>query len=139
MNNLTVVVSEELEKQLRESDAWTEAYRVALSFLMEVVIYGSSAFDGGPWQGVTSPLHGGDGGGYAKWFCDCHSESKHTKELFEEAHRMEAHVSLSGGASGSLMLVIKAYKEGATELFRAENWYFPRENAQHKVVNPKAS
>ena len=140
MKKVTLFLSKELEESLKKDGEWREAYRVALTFFYELVIYGSSAYDGGPWQFSLAPRHGGDGGGYAKQYCDCHAESKKTKEVFQNAQRVEGRVRLVKNPTHSyLVLDVLIYKRGTKEPFTKDYWWFPRENPQHKVLNPSAA
>lgn len=140
MKKATLFRSKELEEALKANGEWTEAYRVALTFWYELVIYGSSVYDGGPWRFGQAPRHGGDGGGYAKHYCDCHAESQKTKEMFRAAQRVEGHISLGKNLTNPyLILDLLVYKRGMKEPFKKDSWPFPRKNPQHSVLSPNAA
>jgi hypothetical protein len=137
MKKSTVFVSKELERVLAKDDKWRDAYRVALCFFTELVIHGSSQFDRGPWGTNLPPRHGGDGGGYIKYYCNCHCQSHDIQKDLSAANRIEAHLwTMKFPTASYLMLELRAYKQGSKEPITIHKWPFPQENPEDKIVNP---
>jgi hypothetical protein len=141
MKKVTLFVSSELRKELAsDTHKWREAYRVALWFFYEIVNYGTRRYDWGPWKATEAPDHGGDGGGYAKYLCGCHSESGFAKKVFAEAQRVEAHVYLREGTTRTfLYLELRAYKRGVKEPFAKHAWSFEEQNPNNQIARSSRS
>lgn len=86
----------------QEGPRWSmsAAYRAALHHYAEIVTFGTCPVG----QSIDCRK------GYNKYLCNCHEESKAVKQMFREAHRIEAHLFLGGPQH--LTLKFMAYRKG---------------------------
>ncbi|HEY4483008.1 MAG TPA: hypothetical protein VI953_02430 [Candidatus Paceibacterota bacterium] len=114
MKKISLFLDKTLRSRLAENRTYSVAHRAALRLFGELVMFGTDRMGGR----VSSDCYSD----FGKYTCGCHEESVSVRELFRDANRVEACITLRGGPG--LSLEVRGYQSGEKEYFRHFDFEF---------------